>query len=249
MLLAVGLGLVVGCGVPQAKYDAALGDATSAKTALDKCREGNKRIEELEAQVRQLTDDLAVARGRALTDDEKAEIEELRKSKADADARAKLLDDFVKKFKAMIDAGKLKIVVRRGRLVLQLKSEVLFNAASAEIRPQGKTTLIEIAQTLKTVTGRRFQIAGHTDIVGIKTKEFPSNWELSVARAMEVLKLLLSQGVPPQSLSAAGFGPYDPVASNNTALGQALNRRIEITLVPNMEDLAKLPEVKDEPKK
>jgi chemotaxis protein MotB len=234
------------CGVPEAKYDAAVKDATSARADLGKCQEAVKRIDDLEAQIKQLNDDLAVARGHAQTDEEKAELEELRKRKAEAEARAKLLDEFVLKFKAMIDAGKLKIVVRRGRLVLQLKSEVLFNGGSAEIRPAGKLTLIEIAQTLKTVQGRRFQIAGHTDIIGIKTKEFPSNWELSVARAMEVLKLLLAQGVPPQSLSAAGFGPYDPVASNNSAYGQALNRRIEITLIPNIEDLAKLPEFKDD---
>lgn len=247
--LLVVLGLVA-CGVPEAKYQMAVNDASGAKSDLASCKrsgeEALKRIADLEAQARQLSDDLAVARGRAQTDEEKAELEELRKAKAEAEVRAKLLDDFVKKFKAMIDAGKLKIVVRRGRLVLVLKSEVLFNGGSAEIRPAGKATLTEIAATLKTVTGRRFQIAGHTDVVPIKTKEFPSNWELSTARAMEVLKLLLTQGVPPQNLSAAGFGPYDPVANNNSAYGQALNRRIEITLLPNMDDLAKLPEFKDE---
>ncbi len=237
---------LVACGVPEAKYQMAVNDASGAKSDLAKCQEGMKRIPDLESQIKQLNDDLAVARGRAQTDDEKAELEELRKAKAEAEVRAKLLDDFVKKFKAMIDAGKLKIVVRRGRLVLVLKSEVLFNGGSAEIRPQGKATLTEIAATLKTVSGRRFQIAGHTDVIPIKTKEFPSNWELSTARAMEVLKLLLVQGVPPQNLSAAGFGPYDPVANNNSAYGQALNRRIEITLLPNMEDLAKLPEFKDD---
>ena len=238
----------VACGIPEAKYDAAVKDATSARADLDKCKEGQKRLDEQDTQIKQLNEELVVARGRAQTDEEKAELEELRKSKAEAESRAKLLDEFVKKFKAMIDAGKLKIVVRRGRLVLQLKSEVLFNAASAEIRPQGKQTLTEIATALKTVQGRRFQIAGHTDVVPIKTKEFPSNWELSLARAMEVLKLLVAQGVPPSSLSAAGFASYDPVASNNSAYGQAMNRRIEITLVPNIEDLAKLPEFKDDGK-
>jgi chemotaxis protein MotB len=137
----------------------------------------------------------------------------------------------------MVDAGKLKIVVRHGRLVLQLKNEVLFNAASAELRQAGKDALKEIAATLKTISGKRFQVAGHTDVVPIKTKEFPSNWELSTQRALNVLSFLISQGVTAGSLSAAGYGPYDPVASNNSAYGQALNRRIEITLQP---DLGKL---------
>ena len=83
---------------------------------------------------------------------------------------------------------------------------------------------------------RRFQVTGHTDAVPIKTKEFPSNWELSTARAVAVVKLLVSFGVNPAAMSAAGYGPFDPVSGN-----MALNRRIEITLQPDMGELAKLP--------
>jgi chemotaxis protein MotB len=231
---------LAGCGVPEAKYDAAVKDAHDARADLAKCGENAKRAADLEAQLKDANDQLAIARGQATTDDEKAQLEELKRFKAEAEARQKLMDDLVAKFKKLIDTGKLKVVVRRGRLVLQLHNEVLFDPAKAEIKPAGKAALTEIAATLKTVTGRKFQIAGHTDAIGIKTKEFPSNWELSTARALEVLKLLVSLGVSPAALSAAGYGPYDPVGNNNSGVGQALNRRIEITLVPDLGELAKL---------
>jgi chemotaxis protein MotB len=237
--LAFGL---AGC-VGQGKYDAALNDATSAHKDLDACKAKTQQADDLAAENQKLRDQLAAApqqptpaaSSTADTTDA-AELEELRKAKADADARAKLLDNFVTKLKKMIDAGKLKVVVRHGRLVLQLTSDVLFDPGKTEIKKDGKTALQEIAGVLRTVPTRRFQVTGHTDAVPIKTKEFPSNWELSTARAVEVLKLLVSFGVNPAAMSAAGYGPFDPVSGN-----AALNRRIEITLQPDMGELAKLP--------
>ncbi len=87
---------------------------------------------------------------------------------------------------------------------------------------------------------KRFQVAGHTYSEPITTetkKKFPTNWELSAARAIAVVKLLVSDGVAPNVLSAAGYGPFDPVAPNTTSDGQSKNRRIEITLVPNVAPL------------
>jgi chemotaxis protein MotB len=124
--------------------------------------------------------------------------------------------------------------------VLQLRNDVLFDKGEADIKPDGKTALGEVAGTLRTVSMKRFQVAGHTDSAPITTdkkKEFPTNWELSTARAIAVVKLLTSQGVDPQTISAAGYGPYDPLVPNTSADNMAKNRRIEITLVPNVADL------------
>jgi chemotaxis protein MotB len=93
------------------------------------------------------------------------------------------------------------------------------------------------------VSGRRFQVAGHTDVVPIKTKEFASNWELSAARALAVIKLLLEKGVRADALSVAGYAEFDPAHSNATDAGRTKNRRIEIVIVPNIEDLVKMPEL------
>lgn len=177
-------------------------------------------------------------------DDAKQRLEQLRKAQAAAAAQAALLQQFVQKFKKMIDAGQLKITTRHGRLVLQLPNDVLFDSGHTEIKPAGRDALVAIASVLQTVRGRSFQVAGNTDNVPIQTPIFPSNWELSAARAIAVVKLLIAQGVDGTTLSAAGYGEYDPVASNDTPDGRAKNRRIEITLQPNLDELVSAPVVK-----
>ena len=177
-------------------------------------------------------------------DDTKARLEELRKAQAAAEARAQLFQQFVQKFKAMIDAGQLKIATRNGRLVLQLPNDVLFDSGQTSLKPAGKDAITQVAQVLKTVRGRNFQVAGNTDNVPIQTARFPSNWELSTSRAVEVVKLLVARGVDARSLSASGYGEFDPVAGNDTADGRGKNRRIEITLQPNLDELVAAPEIK-----
>lgn len=183
---------------------------------------------------------------KALTD-AKARLEELRKAEAEAAAQAALYQQLLQKFKAMVDAGQLKIAMRNGRLVLQLSNDVLFDSGRTAIEAAGRTALVQIASVLKTIEGRSFQVAGDTDNVPIETPLFPSNWELSTARAVAVVKLLLSQGVDPKSLSAAGYGEYDPIAGNDTPDGRAKNRRIEITLQPDLGALGSAPAPKSTP--
>jgi chemotaxis protein MotB len=177
-------------------------------------------------------------------DEAKARLEELRKAQAAAEARAQLFQQFVQKFKKMIDAGQLKVATRAGRLVIVLSNDVLFDSGQTFIKPAGKDALGQVGKVLATVHGRSFQIAGHTDNVPIQTVRFPSNWELSTERAVEVVRLLLSYGVDPHALSAAGYGEFDPVASNDVPDGRAKNRRIEITLQPNLDELVAAPQLK-----
>jgi chemotaxis protein MotB len=176
-------------------------------------------------------------------DDAKVRLEELRKAQAAAEARAQLFAQFAQKFKSLIAAGQLKIVTRNGRLVLQLPNDVLFDSGQTALKAGGKQALASVAQVLATVPGRNFQVAGNTDNVPIQTSRFPSNWELSTARAVEVVKLLVAQGVNPKSLSAAGYGEFDPVAANDTAEARGKNRRIEITLQPNLDELVGAPQL------
>src|SRR5262249_36409031 len=118
-----------------------------------------------------------------------------------------------------------------------------FDTGKTEIKPEGRTALSEVAEALRGISGRRFQVAGHTDTVPIKTKEFPSNWELSAARAVEGVKLLVEKGVRSDEGSAAGYAEFDPEQRNATEKGRTKNRRIEIVVVHNVEDLVKMPEV------
>jgi len=233
--------------VPQGKYDAAVKDATDAHATLT---EDQKKLAADAAQITQLQNDLAACTGKPPPPDRSAELsaqlEELRKQKQAAEARALLFNDFVAKFRKMIDAGRVRISVRRGRIVLSLHNDVLFDEGKTDLKPEGKTALAEIGQALKTVSARSFQVAGHTDNLPIKNKDFASNWELSTARAVVVVKFLAQQGVSPAALSAAGYGEFDAVASNTDAQSRSKNRRIEISLVPNIEELISLPELKGE---
>ena len=102
--------------------------------------------------------------------------------------------------------------------------------------------LAKVAQVLGTVADRDFLVAGHTDNVPIHTALFPSNWELSTRRAVEVVHILVAQGMQPRMLAAAGYGEFDPVVANDTAEHRAQNRRIEIVLQPNLADLPPLDE-------
>jgi chemotaxis protein MotB len=226
-------GVLTACGVPKSQYDALTAQEQKEKTDSD------KEIADLKARIA----DLEAKQG-GLDEKTKAELEELRKQKEAADARAKLFDDFVQKFKSMIDAGKLDITTRRGQIVLALATDVLFDEGKTDIKPDGKTAIAEVASALKGVAARRFQVAGHTDTFPIHNKDFPSNWELSTARAVAVVKLLVKEGVKADSLSAAGYAEFDPAQSNGTDKGRAKNRRIEIVLVPNIEELVKMPELK-----
>lgn len=230
--------------------DRKLGDLTTSdhnlQARLDEATAINAKISGELGRLGKNVDQILEEKGtlsKAL-DDAKARLDELRKAQAAAEARAALFQQFVQKFRALVDAGQLKITTRNGRLVLQLPNDVLFDSGQTAIKPTGKEAILAIAGVLKTVQGRTFQIAGDTDNVPIQTSRFPSNWELSTARAVEVVKLLVAQGVDPKMLSAAGYGEFDPVAGNDTAGDRARNRRIEITMQPNLDELVSAPLVK-----
>jgi chemotaxis protein MotB len=123
----------------------------------------------------------------------------------------------------------------------------LFDSGRTDIKAEGQAALVDVAKVLATIPDRNFLVAGDTDNLPIHTARFPSNWELSTARAVEVTKFLIVNGMRPQVLAAAGYGEFDPVAPNDSPEHQAQNRRIEIVLQPNLADLPSLDEVKTTP--
>jgi len=174
-------------------------------------------------------------------------LEELRRQKAAAEARAQVFRDLVARLRSMIDAGKLKVIIRNGRMLIALPNDVLFDSGKTNVKTDGQGALQNVAQVLSTIKDRRFLVAGHTDDVPIHTARFPSNWELSTERAVEVTKFLIANGMQPQTLAAAGYGEFDPVAPNDSTEHRAQNRRIEIVLEPNISDLPPLDDVQTAP--
>lgn len=157
--------------------------------------------------------------------------------KAEADARIAEYRNLLSRFQALIDAGKLRVKIVDGRMVVELPSDVLFGSGSARLSPEGQQAVGEVAKVLAEIPERRFQVEGHTDNVPIATAQYPSNWELAMARALTVVKTMVDNGMAPERVSAASFGEFKPAQPNDTKEGRAANRRIEIVVVPDLSGL------------
>lgn len=152
--------------------------------------------------------------------------------------RNRIYEDVLESFRGLIDGGQLSVSIVRGRMVIQLPQDVLFASGSATVGAEGRSTLSQVGAVLADLPDRAFQVEGHTDDVPIATERFPSNWELSSARALSVVRVLVQAGVPPENVSGAGYGEYQPVASNADPEGRRRNRRIEIVMLPNLDVIA-----------
>ncbi len=140
--------------------------------------------------------------------------------------------------KAELESKQVALKELEGKLTLTMVEAILFDSGKAEVKQEGRQALQKVAEVLKTVEGQEIVVAGYTDNVQIGerlAKIYPSNWELSAARAISVVKILVADGVNPENLSAAGYGEYRPVADNDTPEGRAENRRMEIILMPVRE--------------
>lgn len=219
---------------------------TSLKSALESERE---TVKELTARIDKLKGDLsAMVKDKSSLEASVTEmteaLQELERRKNEAEQRIQEYKNLLAKFRSLIDAGKLEVKIIDGRMVVVLKTDVLFGSGSATLSQEGKAALAEVATLLASIPDRSFQIEGHTDNVPIKTAQYPSNWELAAARSLTVLKTMLEAGMPPERISAASFGDAKPVAPNDTPEGRAANRRIEIIIVPDLSTLPGFEELK-----
>lgn len=220
--------IVLSACVSSSKYDEAVAEMEEMRKSL-----GNTQ-EELTASQKELTAS-------------QAEIATLSKIEAETKRRNEIYAQFVNRLQSMIDGGQLTVSIDGGRIVINLPNNVLFNTGSAKLNSEGQQAMTQIGEVLSQFSDRRFQIEGHTDNVPIKSARYPSNWELSTARALAVVHLLTEMGVTPENISAAGFGEFRPRADNETEEGKQLNRRIEIVMLPNLDILSsELPKVTSE---
>jgi chemotaxis protein MotB len=242
-----------GCGVDENVYNAAVKDrdAKSAelaktKAALDAEKAAHVKESDRSAMLAKKLTALGQDVSRLETErtglggeleQANKRMEELRKAQAQAEERAAQFRKLVTQFKTLTDAGKLKVEIRENRMIIALGDKILFDPGKTDLKPDGKDALTQVTTVLKDLQNRNFQVAGHTDNVPIKSKMFRSNWDLSTARAVEVVNFMMSQGLDGKRLSAAGYADQSPVAPNDSPENKAKNRRIEITLVPNLDDL------------
>jgi len=141
------------------------------------------------------------------------------KERVDAYAREKGLSD---KLSARVE--------RRGLVITILTDQLLFDSGSAQLKPQGMPLMNAVAGLLRREKTHQVVVEGHTDTVPISGSQYPTNWELSTARASTVVRVLAQEGVESQRLTAAGRAYLDPVATNSTDTGRSQNRRVQIVL-------------------
>jgi chemotaxis protein MotB len=175
-----------------------------------------RKIEELQAKEREL----------------QASIDRINLLQAQVSRLRQIFDDLQDKLQALVKAGKLTIKMVRGNLVVQLPERILFALGSAVVKPEGRAAITSVVEFLKNMK-HRWQVVGHTDTTGSAR----GNWALSMRRAWAFGEVMLKAGMPPELISVAGAGQYDPVAANDDEENRALNRRTELLLVPDLEEL------------
>ncbi len=210
-------------------------DNVNLRFLLDaKKDELSKAINDLRARIEEKDREIAHLR----KDIERLNLEKIKaieeKEKAIAELKG-TYDKLVSELSEEIKKGEIEITQLRDKLSLSMVEKILFDSGSAEIKKEGKKVLERVAEILKNVIDKEIRIEGHTDNVPIGTRlmeKFPTNWELSVIRATNVVRYLIEKGINPSYLSATGYSEFKPVAPNDTEENRAKNRRIEIVLVP-----------------
>ncbi len=225
----------------QAKNKALADDNTNLDNLL-KAKKG-----ELGAQIASLRNQIT-DREMALNAKD-AEIAALKQEKEQAVAeKEKSIAELKKTYNSLVGAmseeikkGEITITQLKDKLTVNMVEQILFDSGSAEIKKNGKKVLDRVAEILKKVTDKQVRVEGYTDNVPISPRlaaKFPTNWELSTARATTVARYLQDKGIDPKILGACGYSEYRPVASNDTEEGRAKNRRIEISLIPKEAESA-----------
>src|SRR5947209_6242897 len=166
-----------------------------------------------------------------------SQIAELQKEKEAVSQTHRSLED---EMRAALESKDVTISQLQGKLTVNILDRVLFDSGEAELRPDGAAVLQKVASILAQLSNLKIHVIGHTDNVPIRAgarNRFPSNWELSTARATAAVRFLSEKGgVDPRRLGAVGYGEFRPVADNATSEGRARNRRIAITILS--EELA-----------
>jgi chemotaxis protein MotB len=148
---------------------------------------------------------------------------------------SKTYESLMQELKGEIAQGQITITELKGKLTLDVVDKILFASGEAEVKPEGLAVLKRVIEILKDIPDKAIRIEGHTDNVKIGdalARKYPTNWELSAARALNVARYLQKQGIDPTLLAAVAYGEYKPVADNSTPEGRAKNRRIAIILQP-----------------
>jgi chemotaxis protein MotB len=256
---------LAGCGHSEDEWQGAQRQITQLKADLDAANKRHVDDDQKYTAAQAQIDDLTAKLKGLGVDLSKSEEEKskLRQAMSEYEARLKQLDDMKARFRDLksrldkLTAAGLKVVVRNNRMVIQLPGDILFDSGKDSLKPEGKKILKQVAEVVSgdsTLSTRNFQVAGHTDKEPYAGQYF-DNWGLSVMRARQVLTFLIApdkgdvKGIPTGGglsaahWAAAGYAQMDPVAGTveaQSAQEEGKNRRVELVLQPNVEEMLNL---------
>jgi len=214
----------------QEKYDADM----AAKTQTVSDLQSSHRIE-VEALNNRLDHELQS--NKLVVERLLKEIETLEALKAEQEEALNQLetqtDQLERELKDEIEKGEIRLKRYKTKTIINIDNSILFDSGRATLKKPVKTSLAKIADALINFPENNIQIEGHTDDVPIKTAKYPSNWELSAARALAVLRFFSDNtDMDPRKLSGVGYGEYQPLVPNDTPENRKLNRRVDIVILP-----------------
>lgn len=248
------------------KYDQLSRQYQDEQTAHQKTREEleatKKRVTDLTDQLKSMgvnLDELNQQLQQSGTEKEElaANLEQLKRALDEYKQRAAALERIKQRFDALRDKLQkltnlgLKVEIRRNRMVIRLPGDVLFASGKDDLKDQGKEVLAAVAEVIrndKQLASRYYQVAGHTDNKPLRGGRFGDNWGLSAMRARQVLLYLVAAtdakggggGLDANRLHPAGYGETDPVNANDSDDGRQQNRRVELVVMPDVEEMLDL---------
>src|SRR3954470_818419 len=248
------------CGYSQEEWDQKLRENEKLAAELKAQREATKKsqadnaeaVKEIEDLKKQLTErGINLENANASIAEQRKALEEYARRTEQLDAIRKRFELLQTKLQKLTQLG-LKVEVRNNRMLIQLPGDVLFDSGQDHLKAEGSKILMQVADVIgkdADLSKRRFQVAGHTDAKPLAGGPFKDNWGLSTMRARSVLLLLTSPldpktglggGLNPANWSAAGYADTDPVAPNDTEEGRKKNRRVELVVQPDVEEMLNL---------
>lgn len=196
-------------------------------------------VSKLNSNINKLNNDLG--NKQATLEQREARLRQLESILRRQDSLLNMLNNSVKNALLGFSPDELTVTMRDGKVYVSLSDKLLFKSGDANVEAKGKEALKKLADVLNKNPDVSIAIEGHTDNVPIKTALYKDNWDLSAARATNVVRLLTDEyKMDSKRLTAAGKGEFSPVADNNSVEGKAKNRRTEIVLSPKLEELMKL---------
>jgi len=215
--------------------------AQSSQKLAEQAGKNQELLAQLEEKEQKLAaESLRLEKLQSELEERSRQIDELQRLIDAKEAKMQALKNAISNALHNFEGNGLTVVHKNGKIYVSMENKLLFSSGSWAVGAEGKKAVEQLANVLSSNTDIHVLIEGHTDNVPYKGATLLDNWDLSVKRATAIVRILKSKGVDPTQITAAGRSEFVPVDSNGTTEGKAKNRRIEIILAPNLDEISRL---------